>query len=95
VINNFYRVYHSSRYVDETLVIRLNKQLTAAQIAILQEEFAELLNDGGKIRPCSAFEQEHDEPDLWNLPRLALDFNRRNHGYMVALIRRINSFFEA
>ncbi|MFN2258077.1 MAG: TIGR00730 family Rossman fold protein [Desulfuromonadaceae bacterium] len=95
VINNFYRVYHSSRYVGGTLVIRLNKQLTDAQIAILQEEFYELLDEGGKIRTCTAFEQEHDEPDLWNLPRLALDFNRRNHGYMVALIRRINSFFDA
>ena len=94
VINNFYRVYHSSRYVDETLVIRLNKSLTPDQISILQEEFGELLNNGGNIRACTAFEKEHDEPDLWNLPRLALDFNRRNHGYMVALIRRINSFFD-
>ncbi len=95
VINNFYRVYHSSRYVGETLVIRLNKKLTDEQIAILQEEFSELFNNGGKIHACTAFEQEHDEPDLWNLPRLALDFNRRNHGYMMALIRRINSFYDA
>lgn len=93
VITKFYSVYHSSRYVDDTLVIRLNKQLTEEQIGILHEEFGELLNNGGNIRACGAFEKEHDEPDLWNLPRLALDFNRRNHGYMVALIRRINSFF--
>lgn len=95
VINDFYRVYHSSRYVNGTLVIRLNRQLSAAQITILQEEFHELLNEAGTIRACSAFEQEHDEPDLWNLPRLAVDFNRRNHGYLLALIRRINSFFSA
>ncbi|MDY0212242.1 MAG: LOG family protein [Desulfuromonadaceae bacterium] len=95
IINDFYRVYHSSRYINGTLVIRLNQQLSAAQIATLQEEFHELLNDGGNIRACSAFEQEHDEPDLWDLPRLAVDFNRRNHGYLLALIRRINSFFSA
>lgn len=95
VINTFYRIYHSSRYVNGTLVIRLNRELSAAQIATLQEEFHELLNEGGTIRACTAFEKEHDEPDLWNLPRLALDFNRRNHGYMIALIRRINSFFDS
>lgn len=95
VINAFYQVYHSSRYVDGTLVIRLNQQISDAQIATLQEEFHELLKEGGSIRACAAFDQELDEPDLWDLPRLAVDFNRRNHGYLFALIRRINSFFNA
>lgn len=95
VINDFYRIYHSSRYINGALVIRLNQQLSAAQIATLQEEFHELLTAGGTLRPCNAFAQEHDEPDLWELPRLVVDFNRRNYGYLIALIRRINSFSNA
>lgn len=95
VINDFYRVYHSSRYVKKTLVIRLNQNLSEEQIATLEEEFNELLTNGCCIRACTSFAEERDEPDLWELPRLAVNFNRRNHGYLLALIRRINSFYKA
>ncbi|MBN2644586.1 MAG: TIGR00730 family Rossman fold protein [Desulfuromonadaceae bacterium] len=92
VIDSFYRVYHSSRYVGQTLVIRLNKTLTSGQIATLENEFSEILREGGHVRPTTAFEKEKDEPDLWHLPRLAVDFNRRSFGLLIAFIRRINSF---
>ncbi|WP_282755704.1 LOG family protein [Desulfuromonas thiophila] len=92
VIDSFYRVYHSSRYIGQTLVIRLNKELTTGQIATLEQEFSDLLRDGGRVRASRAFEKEKDEPDLWQLPRLAVDFNRRSYGYLIAFIRRINSF---
>ncbi|MDY0191306.1 MAG: LOG family protein [Desulfuromonas sp.] len=92
IIHNFYKVYHSSRYVDKLLVIRLNKELTAEQINILEGEFSEILLPGTHIRAVKAFEREKDQPDLWNLPRLAIEFNRRSYGLLNSFIRQINSF---
>ncbi len=92
VIDSFYKVYHSSRYVDNLLVIRLNKALTADQICILEKEFADLLLPGSHIKAVSAFDKEHDQPDLWHLPRLAIKFDRRSYGLLNSFIRQINSF---
>jgi len=92
VIHSFYNVYHSSRYVDKLLVIRLNKALTAEQIATLESEFSEILLPDTHVEAVSAFEKERDQPDLWDLPRLAISFNRRSYGLLNSFIRRINSF---
>jgi len=92
VINDFYRVYHSSRFIGKTLVIRMNKPLSAEQIGILQEEFSEIVASGSRLAMSPAFPVERDQPDLLDLPRLAFDFNRRNYGLLEAFIRRLNSF---
>lgn len=92
VINDFYRVYHSSRFIGKTLVIRMNKPLSAEQIGILQEEFSEIVASGSRLAMSPAFPVERDQPDLLDLPRLAFDFNRRNYGLLVAFIRRLNVF---
>jgi uncharacterized protein (TIGR00730 family) len=92
VINDYYRVYHSSRFVGKTLVIRMNKPLSAEQITILQDEFSEIIEPGGRLTMTPALPAERDQPDLLDLPRLAFEFNRRNYGLLVAFIRRLNSF---
>lgn len=93
VIDDFYRVYHSSRYLGEDLVIRTMKELSAAEIDILQNEFSELLAPGQRITTSPvALEKESDQPDLLLLPRLIVPFNHRNFGLLIAFIRRINSF---
>ncbi|MCD6525425.1 MAG: TIGR00730 family Rossman fold protein [Desulfuromonas sp.] len=92
VIHNFYNVYHSSRYVGNLLVLRLNKALTSEQIQVLESEFPEILVPNTKITAVTAFDKERDEPDLWDLPRLAIKFNRRSYGLLNSFIRRINSF---
>ncbi|PLX72349.1 MAG: Rossman fold protein, TIGR00730 family [Desulfuromonas sp.] len=92
VIDDFYRVYHSSRFVGDTFVIRLNSPLDSEQISILSSEFSEILAPGSRFRVTGAFEKEKDQPDLISLPRLAFEFNRRNFGLLTAFIRRINSF---
>ncbi|WP_305044065.1 TIGR00730 family Rossman fold protein [Geoalkalibacter sp.] len=91
-IVDFYRVYHSSRFVGDTLVIRLNKPLSPEQIETLRSEFSEILVPGTPITQGGAFPEERDQPDLLHLPRLLLKFNRRNFGLLKAFIRRINSF---
>lgn len=92
IIDDFYRVYHSSRFVDDTFVVRLNSPLDGEQIRILDSEFSEILAPGSSFQLTEAFEKERDQPDLMSLPRLAFEFNRRNFGLLTAFIRRINSF---
>jgi len=92
IIDDFYRNYHSLRFVKNKLVIRLNKALDSEQLKILSSEFGNILAPGGKMSLSSALPEEYDQPDLKHLPRLALDFNRRSYGLLKSFIRRINSF---
>lgn len=92
VIDDFYRNYHSLRFVREKLVIRLNKVLDSDHLKILTNEFSEILAPGGTMSLSSALVEEHDQPDIKHLPRLVIKFNRRSYGLLKALIRRINSF---
>ena len=92
IINDFYRVYHSSRFVGKTLVIRLNKPLNEEQIGILQEEFSEIVESGSRLAMTPPLPEERDQPDLLDLPRLTFEFNRRCYGLLEAFIRRLNSF---
>ncbi len=92
VINDFYRIYHSSRFVGKTLVIRLNKPLSGEQIETLQQEFSEIVEPGSRLAMSPPLEVEYDQPDLLDLPRLAFDFNQRNYGLLEAFLRRLNSF---
>ncbi len=91
VIENFYRNYHSMRFIDHKLVIRLTKALTAEQINTLEEEFPELV-EKGKIHCCGKFPEEYDEPDLAMLPRIVLAFDHHHYGLLLAFIHRINTF---
>ena len=92
VIDDFYRIYHSGRYVGETLVLRLNKPLDTDQLQILTSEFSEILASGSHFRMTAPLPKEEDQPDLMHLPRIAFEFNRRHSGLLMAFIRRINSF---
>lgn len=85
---DFYRVYHSSRYVRDDLVIRLNRPLTGAEVAVLNDEFAVLVRNG-TIRPVDTYPQEDDHLDL---PRIAFTHTRHKYGLVRALIDRINAF---
>ena len=92
LIDDFYRVYHSGRYVGETLVLRLSKVLDAEQLQILTSEFSAILAPGSHFRMTGPLPKEEDQPDLMALPRLAFEFNRRNFGLLMAFIRRLNLF---
>jgi hypothetical protein len=94
VINTFYSTYHSLRFIENRLVIRLRKMLSGDQIVTLTEEFPGLIKDGDLIRACEAFPEEIDEPDLAHLPRITLLFDHHHYGLLVAFINRINSFWQ-
>ncbi|HYF15666.1 MAG TPA: LOG family protein [Phycisphaerales bacterium] len=85
-ILQFYRNYHSSRYVRDHFVIRLNKPLAEADVAALENEFRVLIKSGG-LRQSGPLEGEDDH---LNLPRLSFEHTKHKYGVVHALIDRIN-----
>jgi uncharacterized protein (TIGR00730 family) len=92
VIEIFYRTYHSLRFIENRLVIRLNKEISEKQIETLTEEFPELISPGNLITCCGKFPEEIDEPDLAHLPRITMLFDHHHYGLLIAFINRINTF---
>jgi uncharacterized protein (TIGR00730 family) len=90
-LGRFYSRYHSLRYVGERLVLRLQSDIDNALVEKLQEEFEDLLTPGGRLLPTGPLPEEEDEPDLSQLPRIILDFNRKDFGRLKALIDSINA----
>ncbi len=86
----FYSVYHSLRYVGQLLAIRLNRPLPAGATEPLTEEFRDILSEG-QIREGRALPEETDEPELIELPRLIMAFNRKGFGRLMQLIHRVNA----
>jgi uncharacterized protein (TIGR00730 family) len=98
-ITGFYRVYHSSRYVGDRLVIRLHTPITKAAVTRLSQEFGDIILSG-EIETSAPlpeeFQQDQPQPqqmedDTGHLPRLAFRFNQRDHGRLYALIAAINT----
>jgi hypothetical protein len=79
----FYRLYHSSRYVGEQLVLRLQHGLTDEQMQCLNDEFGVMVASGC-MKQCGPLEGEDDHLDL---PRLVFHHTRRQFGLLRALIR--------
>ncbi|MFV1999544.1 MAG: TIGR00730 family Rossman fold protein [Acidimicrobiia bacterium] len=88
-IEKFFRVYHSQRYVDGQLVLRLSSEVPDTLLTELNEEFSAIIVSGAihRIEPTPAEIETDDNVDL---PRLSFDFNRRSYGRLRALIDRIN-----
>jgi hypothetical protein len=88
-ILQFYRRYHSIRFVGRQLAMRLKESITIAQLDQLHEQFGDLLADGGfELR--GPLTEELDEPALRDLPRLVFNFNRRSAGRLRQLIDHLN-----
>jgi len=92
-IETFYRRFHSLRYVERrrTLVLRLKKGISEDAVTILNRDFEDILTEG-QIRKCHAFPEEEDEPELRDLPRLALAFDQVHNGRLRQLIDAVNRF---
>ncbi len=89
-IGRFYYRYHSIRYLRDKMLLRLNTGLEAGKIEELKARFADILTCGGDIRLSGPFPEEIEEPEINHLPRLVIDFNRRDFGRLKALIDAIN-----
>lgn len=89
-ISNFYQVYHSTRYVQDRLVIRLKYELSDDYVERLNADFSDILVKG-KIEKSQALPPEVGD-QTFDLPRLVLYFNQRDLGRLYQLIADINKF---
>ncbi|MBI5665147.1 MAG: LOG family protein, partial [Nitrospirae bacterium] len=89
-INQFYSRYHSIRYINKKLVIRLQSPIDDPALKELNHKFADILHPGGKICISAPFNEEADEPEIAHLPRLVVDFNLQDFGSLRTLIDEIN-----
>jgi hypothetical protein len=89
-IGFFYSRYHSLRYVGEKLVIRLLSPLEGESAKMLSTVFADILLPDGKIALSQALPAESDEPELVHLPRVLVDFDRKDYARLRHLIEAIN-----
>ncbi len=89
-IRRFYGNYHSQRYVEGKLVLRLKHEPSDALVAELNETYADLLASG-TIHKTVVSDRELADDDHVHLPRLRLHFNRRSLGRLRAMVDRINA----
>jgi hypothetical protein len=90
-ISHFYSRYHSMRYVDKKLVIRLLSALNDSSVKNLNKQFSDILDPGGSIYLSEPLSEEVDEPEIAHMPRLIIDFNLQDFGKLRTLIDAINS----
>jgi uncharacterized protein (TIGR00730 family) len=88
-IEEFYRVYHSIRYVAGSTIIRLKKKIPLKTLKRLNAEFKDILTDG-EIRFSPPTQEEAQREEFLDLPRLALNYNLHDYGRLFELIRSIN-----
>jgi uncharacterized protein (TIGR00730 family) len=86
---DFYTNYHSLRFVQGVLVLRLLHAPTSAEVAALQEEFADIIVRGG-IDVIDATPAEVADDDHVDLARVAFRFDRRGWSRLRAMIDRLN-----
>jgi uncharacterized protein (TIGR00730 family) len=88
-ITQFYKVFHSARWVGERFVIRLNGSLSKAAVADLNNDFKDILRKGELVQRL-ALRKENDEIETRDLPRLIFTPVRARFGRFRQLIDAIN-----
>jgi uncharacterized protein (TIGR00730 family) len=88
-ILNFYSNFHSQRYVEGKLVLRMNEAPDGEVLRQINHDFSDIIASGQieKTEPSPAEEKDADALDR---ERLVLDFDRRSYGRLRLLIDRLN-----
>lgn len=85
----FYRVYHSMRYVDGDLVLRLQHELGVGLLEKIRTSYLDILK-GGTFEQSAALPAEANDVHVASLPRLRFAFDQRSLGRLRQLIDLIN-----
>jgi uncharacterized protein (TIGR00730 family) len=88
-IRCFYANYHSQRYVEGRLILRLKTEPTSAVMEEVNAEFGDILV-GGTIDRISTTPAEIATSDNVDLFRVRLHFDRRHFGRLRALVDHLN-----
>jgi hypothetical protein len=87
-VTDFYRRYHSGRYVGEKLVLRMESALSDASLEELNERYQHIITDG-------CIEQQHgpltgEFNELPDKVRLVFSFDRKSMGWLRRMVDDIN-----
>lgn len=88
-LTGFYSTYHSQRYVDGDLVLRLNEAPSSELLGSLNREFSDIVAKG-RIEQIEATKAEQRDHDVVDLPRIRFRFDRRNYARLRLLIDTLN-----
>ena len=88
-IENFYRVYHSIRYVAGMTIIRLNTKISSKTLKLINKKFKGILTSG-EITFSPPTKEEVEREEFLDLPRLAMNYNLHDYGRLLQLIHAIN-----
>jgi uncharacterized protein (TIGR00730 family) len=84
----FYRLYHSSRYVGEELVLRLRRPIRRETLQRINDEYAARILVRGRIEQGGPLAGEQGEyPEM---PRLKLSFDKHSFGQLRRMIDVVN-----
>jgi uncharacterized protein (TIGR00730 family) len=90
IITRFYRNFHSSRFVKDLFVIRLNHAPSDFALQAMNEDFRDIIV-GPEIKRIATTPEEVADGDCVELPRIAFGFNRHDYGRLRQLIDVLNS----
>lgn len=93
IITDFYRNYHSQRWLNGRMLLRINRRLTPAELGELHEDFDDIITSGG-IEQSDALpeEMENGAMPVPEKTRLLFNFDKSSFGRLRLMIDRINSF---
>lgn len=86
---NFYKRYHSSRFHEGDLVIRLTTSITDDELSDLNERFADIVATGEIVRSESPQGEDYDSR-METLPSLSFRFIYGRYGRLRQMIDAIN-----
>jgi hypothetical protein len=88
-IEGFYSNYHSIRFVDRALVIRMRELPSDDLLERLNEDFADIVT-GGRIEPTQASSAEIADHDHVDLARIRFRFDRTHWARLRLMIDALN-----
>ncbi len=90
VIAQFYKNYHSMRFIRDLMVFRLKKPLSRQALLRLNRNFKDIVTQGTIRQQSKPFEDEINEPHTHDLARLYFYFDRRHLVRIKQMIDMIN-----
>src|SRR5712672_2317475 len=78
IITRFYRNFHSSRFVKDLFIIRLNHAPSDSAVKAMNEDFSDIIV-GSEIKRIESTPEELADDDNAELPRIGFGFNRRDY----------------
>ncbi len=88
-ILEFYTNYHSQRYAGGRLILRLRQTPTDPELALLNNDFADIVVEGRIVR-AEPTQTEIDDDDALHCERVSFVFDRRHFGRLRELVDRLN-----